>query len=652
MDKGTGSQFDTAATIDISQAPMGANLAAAGATFRLWAPAALSVSVAGTFNNWTKLPLAPGQDGYWSNYVPGVNAGDEYKFWVDGTGSSGWKRDPYARSLTRDPGWPHSNCEVLRRSDFPWHDQDHRPPAFSDLVIYQLHIGAFYSVDENGNDQRANRAGRFLDVLSKLEYLVDLGVNAVQFLPIQEFSGPRSLGYSGTDCFSPEMDYSVAPDDPEFATYLAEVNALLARKGRSPLTADDIDDQPKQLMAVIELMHLYGLSVIFDMVFNHAGGGLDDESLYFLDREPDGDQNRSLYFTNQEMAGGLAFAYWKQEVRQFLIDNAGFFFDEYHVDGYRFDEVSAIDRFGGWNFLLDLTDTLRSKKPEAPLIAEYWADQSVVVRPRGDGGAGFDSVISSGLRNAVRAVLADTARGADAPVNLDTLAAALYPPFGAGWRQVQQLENQDIVRIDNKTDRAPRIAALADSTNARSWYARSRARVANGLLLTAPGIPCLFMGQEFLEDKYWSDNPGFFTDTLIWWDGLDSDPTMQDFRRFMKELIALRRSQEALRGNAMNVFHVHNGNRVLAFHRWIEGIGADVVIAVNLNETTWYDYALGFPGGGHWREVFNSDVYDNWVNPATAGNGGGIDANGPPMHGMSNSAGIVIPANGFVVFTR
>ena len=105
-------------------------------------------------------------------------------------------------------------------------------------------------------------------------------------------------------------------------------------------------------------------------------------------------------------------------------------------------------------------------------------------------------------------------------VNLDRLAGALAPPFDHAWRAVQHLENQDIVRVDNQTDRAPRVPAAADPTNARSWYATSRSRVANGLLLTAPGIPMLFMGQEILEDKYWSDSPDYFADSLIWWDGL------------------------------------------------------------------------------------------------------------------------------------
>jgi 1,4-alpha-glucan branching enzyme len=91
---------------------------------------------------------------------------------------------------------------------------------------------------------------------------------------------------------------------------------------------------------------------------------------------------------------------------------------------------------------------------------------------------------------------------------------------------------------------------------------------------------------------------------------------------------------------------------VLGFHRWIEGRGGDVVITANLSETTYYGYAMGFPIAGRWVEVFNSDVYDNWVNRAASGNGGNVFAGGPAMHGLPSSAEIVLPANGIVVFNR
>ncbi len=168
-----------------------------------------------------------------------------------------------------------------------------------------------------------------------------------------------------------------------------------------------------------------------------------------------------------------------------------------------------------------------------------------------------------------------------AQVILDPVRDALNRPAGfpALWKSVEAVENHDEVFAG----RAPRIARLADASNSRSWYARSRSRVATGLLLTAPGIPLLFMGQEFLEDKPWSDSD---PNLLIYWDGVDrgTDRAMIDHVRFTRELVALRRRQPALRGEGIDVFHVHNANRVIAFQRWVEGVGRDVIVVVSLNE--------------------------------------------------------------------
>jgi 1,4-alpha-glucan branching enzyme len=248
----------------------------------------------------------------------------------------------------------------------------------------------------------------------------------------------------------------------------------------------------------------------------------------------------------------------------------------------------------------------------------------------------------------VRAALGAASVGRTGQVAMDSIAAAIaVVPLRDRWRAVQAVENHDIVYAG----RAPRIAKLAGGSDARSWYARSRSRVAMGLVLTSPGIPLLFMGQEILEDKQWSDTPNL--NNLIWWAGLTGgDKSMSDFLRFTRELIALRRSRPALRGEGCAIIHVHNDNRVLAFQRWVEGVGNDIVVVCSLNESTWYNYAVGFPDAGRWAEIFNSDVYDNWVNPMVAGNGGGVAANGPALHGLPSSASVTIPANGFVVFAR
>lgn len=630
---------------DLSNVPMGGTLVPGGATFRIWAPRAKSVYVSGDFNGWQQNPaclLNQIGKGHWAGFFPGLTDGVQYLFYVDGIGSSGYKRDPHARLLTFQPPFPSSNCVLRNPKNFPWHATGFHTPAFSDLTVYQLHVGT-YLIPSGNSD------GSFLDVIGKIPYLSSLGVKAIEPLPIQEFQTQTSLGYNGTDYFSPENQYGVA-DDARLSAYLNTVNAILQQAGQPGYSGIDIlRGADNQLRALVDVCHVYGIAVLFDVVYNHAGGGFDDSSpLWFTDRLPYGNANDSLYFTDQGWAGGEVFAYWNNDVKQFLIDNARFLYQEYRIDGLRFDEVSVMDRFGGWLTCQNITDTLRTQNPAAIQIAEYWPVNPAIVRNTGWGGAGFDATWHDGIRTTVRSAISAASQGSSAPVGMDAIANAVSDrSLGNRWRAVTCLEDHDIVY----TGRADRIAKISDPSNSRSWYARSRSRFAMGLLMTSPGIPMIFMGQEFLEDKQWCDCPN--PATQIWWDGLNGgDKTMSDFLRFTRELINLRNNQPALRGEGCNVFHVHNQNGVIAFQRWVEGFGADVVVAATLSESNWYNYQIGFPGGGRWIEAFNSDVYDNWVNPTTAGNGGAIDAWGPPTHGLPNSASVTIPANGFVVFAR
>jgi 1,4-alpha-glucan branching enzyme len=638
---------------------MGATTSPDGTAFRTWAPNATNVAVvagsalsATSDPSWRPAPedgLSRLGDGSWGGFLPGIGDGDAYMFFVEGVGSSGWKRDPHARELTVSPAFPDSYGVVRNASDYPWHDDGWQPPKFGDLIIYQLHVGTFWAQDETGRDVRTMRAGLFLDVIEKLDHLQHLGINAIQLLPIQEFETAFSMGYNGVDYFSPEGAYLIPPE--QLGWRLASVNRMLARFGKPPLTARLLAQGVNQLKCLIDLCHLHGIAVIFDLVYNHAGGGFDERSIWFYDRQPTDNLNNSLYFTDQGWAGGQIFAYWNEFVSSFLIDNACFFLGECRIDGIRYDEVRVIENNGGRAFCQNLTNAVRATNPAAIQIAEYWnADRASAVRlpPQG---LGFDAELGDRLRDALRDLLKQASAGASASLDLSAVASALLVPAAIpeGWRLVQCLENQDLTYAPHAD--AARVAWLADAEDRRSWYARSRSRVASGLLFTAPGIPALFMGQEFLEDKNWSDNRG--VGDLIWWQGLDdASPVMRDFMRFVADLTKLRRSQPALRGSGARVSRAENFDRVIVLHRWIEGQPLDVIVVANLAEQPKAGYAIGLPLAGDWLEVLNSDVYDNFPNPAPVGNDGQVRAWGEPLDGFPARAEIAIPANGLIVLAR
>jgi len=297
-------------------------------------------------------------------------------------------------------------------------------------------------------------------VADRVEYLADLGVTAIEPLPIVEYSTPRSMGYNGSDLFSPEMDFQVTED--ELDDYLPRVNRLLTNKGKASLSRETLAVPINQLKALIDICHLYGLAVIFDVVYNHASGDVkgQPESLYYFDREAGSDPDHSLYFIDREHTGPI-FAFWKREVRQFLIDNATFFAREYRVDGFRYDQVTVIDRENpgnGWLFCQDLNGTLNFLDPSAVNIAEYWGPEPAVVRPRDSGGAGFHASWHDGLRHSIREIVGQATGGRDAQLHWQPLVDQLRAPgFPDAWRAVQCIEDHDEVYHD----RNPRIPSLA-----------------------------------------------------------------------------------------------------------------------------------------------------------------------------------------------
>ena len=250
-----------------SSTPLGATLVAGGATFKVWGPLAQAVFLNGQFGGVSKWNMAANPDlllakdgsGYWTGFLAGVAEGDLYKYYVVGQpgGSTGYKRDPYARELTASTSFPVGvNCIVRSPNSYPWHDQNFVTPDYSDLIIYQLHVGVYAPA-------AFPDCGTFLDVIVKIPYLVALGVNLLQPLPIAECKETPDEGYDGADLFSPDSLYTVY-DPAALAGYLAAINALLTAKGGAPLSQNQLAGGPNQLKAMVDLCHLYGIAVAFE----------------------------------------------------------------------------------------------------------------------------------------------------------------------------------------------------------------------------------------------------------------------------------------------------------------------------------------------------------------------------------------------------
>ncbi len=559
----------TAAASNAQTLVMGARPGSRGVVFRVWAPHAEKVYVTGAFNGWseTSTPLAGEENGYWSTSVSEAKAGDEYRYLIHGAKSSFSRIDPYSRSVTGSTG----NGIIYDPKAFDWgHDHFHMATG-NELVIYEMHIGTF-NVKEEG------RPGTFASAMEKLPYLKTLGINAVEVMPIAEFSGDFSWGYN------PSHPFAVA----------------------------GIYGGPDAFKRFVKAAHEHDIAVIVDVVYNHFGPG--DLDLWQFDGWSENNKG-GIYFYNDHRSqtpwGETRPDYGRGEVRQYLRDNALMWLEEYRADGLRWDMTSYIksidgdvgnsasDIPDGWNLMQWINNEIRQLFPGKISIGESMRNNPWVTKEVGEGGAGFNAQWDAEFVNPVRqAVIAldDNLR------DLGAVRKALEHRYDPDvFRRIIYTESHD--EVANGRARVPEEIWPG---KVDSWFSKKRSTLGGALVLTSPGIPMIFEGQELLEDRWFQDK------VPIDWARAEGEHGILGMYR---DLIALRRNlsgvTRGLCGQNIQIIHFNEGTKLIAFHRWDkQGPSDSVVVVVNMMNQNRDGTVIGFPRPGLWKTRFNSDSYN------------------------------------------
>ncbi len=569
---------------------MGATVYAGGTTFRVWAPFAERVWVTGEFNGWGRTSLASEHNGNFSADVPRAGKHQKYQYVVRNRwGHDEQKTDPRAArvdhsngaSIIHDPG------------SYDWRAQWYQTPPRREQVIYELHVGTFH-------DSPGFGPGTFRSAADKLDYLRDLGVNMVELMPVFEFAGDFSWGYNPSHPFAPETSYGT-PDDLKY---------------------------------FVDEAHRRGIGVIFDVVHNHWGPS--DLPMWCFSGDCLG-VGGEYFFADRRAEtpwGRTRPDYGRREVKDYIKDHSMMLLHEYRGDGLRFDATKFIRTVNGdegssiaagWDLLRYVTDAKNREQPYKTMIAEDFGAGEAITKSTAWGGAGFDSQWAGEFVHPVRAALVSQY---DHDRSMGAVTNAITHGFGGGAAsRVIYTESHDEVANGKK-----RLPDEIWPGNAGSWASRKRSTLGAGLVLTSPGVPLLFQGQEFVEDGWFAAEDPVDWRKAGWFRGIT---------QLYRDLIHLRRNwhdnTRGLRGDHVNVFHVNDAEKVIAYHRWDQGgPGDDVVVIANFSGRWFPRYSVGFPRGGLWYVRFNSDAsvyapdFGNTQTLDTWTEGGGQD--GLPAH--------------------
>ena len=589
-----------------------------GTYFAVWAPTAKSVSVVGDFNNWQshdhQLNVRWDESGIWEGFIPGIEKGTLYKYNIHSNnfGVVTEKADPFAKFCEQPP----KTASVVWEADYTWKDKkwmdtrETKNGLDKPYSVYEVHLGS-WKRNENNDFLSYKELAEDL-----VKYVKDMGFTHVEFMPIMEFPYDPSWGYQLTGYFAPTSRFG----------------------------------NPEEFKLLVDKLHQSGIGVILDWVPSHFPedahglGFFDGSHLY---EHPD---RRRGYHPDWK---SLIFNYGRNEVRAFLISNALFWLDQYHVDGLRVDAVASMlyldysREEGEWepnmygnnenleaiSFIRELNETVYGNFPGVQTIAEESTAFSGVSKPVNFGGLGFGMKWMMGWMH-------DTLEFFNKePIYRKHHLTDITFSMTFGFTEKFMLPfSHDEVVYGKKS--------LIYRMPGDEWQQFANLRLLYGYMFTHPGANLIFMGGEFGQSSEWN-----FNQSLDWHltqydfhSGIQN--LIKDLNKIYKTYPALYEKQFSQEGFQW-IDYGDAENTVLTYIRKGHDEKNDLIIAANFTPVPREKYRIGIPKSGPLKEIFNSDAkkYGGSGSKNTA-----VKTEKKPWHSFDESIEITIPAMGIIIF--
>jgi len=582
-----------------------------GVAFAVWAPNANRVSVVGNFNSWdgTRHPMRRlGEGGLWELFIPGLRAGELYKYEIKNGRRKFLKADPFAFMMEVPPG---TSSIVFNSSykfrDRAWITRRKKQQAWREpLSIYEVHLGSWRRIPEENNRPLSYREAAPL----LADYATEKGFTHVEFLPLKEHPYGPSWGYQVSAYYAPSSRYGT-PDDLRF---------------------------------LIDHLHQRGIGVIMDWVPAHfpkdafALGRFDGTALYeHLDPRKGEHPDWGTYIFN----------YGRNEVRNFLIANALFWLREFHLDGLRVDAVASMlyldysrkegewapNEFGGRenleaiSFLKELNEVTHRECPGTLMIAEESTAWPAVSHPVYAGGLGFDFKWNMGwMHDTLKYFQTDPLFRAG---NHNGLTFGLLYAWSENF--ILPFSHDEVVHMKG---------SLLNKMPGEEWQKFANLRALYGYMWAHPGKKLLFMGGEFGQWREWNE-----TESLDW--HLLETPTHKGVQSLIRDLNKLYRKHDALweadtDASGFQWIEVDNAaENVVAFRRISPSTTKEVICVSNFSPVLREGHRIGLPHKGTYRQILNTD-HEKYCG-GSFGVVKNIKAEKMPAHGLDYSAAITLP---------